>query len=671
MSSGGVSGGGVSGGMSGGTFGVDDLPVPALEVGGGVVLDVNALVGDEIGVDPLALLGRPLVDLVVADDRPELTAAIDTCRRDGGVQVVDVAFRVEGDRTRPVCLRLRCHSPEHVVVTLHDRAGYRRLNALLDVLADSTLVIDPAGVVTWQSDALAARIPSNRGDGIGVNPMERIHPEDLPKVLDSFARAVSSPGRRDSYVVRSRSPEDDDRWQVIELTGVSAVDHPDVGGVVVQVRNLADGEMVGSVGRADGHYQSLADAAPIGIVVDDRRGQTVYRNPAAQVLLGEVARLHSGRAWRAVAHPDYRAALDDMVTAALEREEAGNTIAAFAAGDRGTRWLRVRVAPHVADGPDADSAVAGVITTLEDVTAEVEARAETERLTHMLDATSDYVAVFRPSGEILYVNESTGLALDALARAGGTGALTDLVEERTRRAFLADVMSGMDEANIWRGELTINVAPDRQVPVSASAVARRDRHGDLEWVAMLARDISDLKEAEARLRQLATRDTLTGLANRALGNDRLELAVARHRRKAHGLAVLFCDLDGFKAINDLHGHAAGDQVLVQVAERLSAVTRAADTVARVGGDEFLVVCEGSTDRDRIAELAERVIGVVSEPIDLGDGHHVSVGISVGVALTEAPIDALDADRLLIQADTAMYQAKARGGSQYRVVTASA
>ncbi len=659
-----------SGGVFGGaTFGVDDLPAPALEVRGGVVLDANVLVGDEIGVDPLALLGRPLVDLVAVRDRVHVTAAIDRCEREAGVQRVDVAFRLEGDQVRSVRLRLRRHAVDAVVVVIEDRSGTRRLNAMLDVLADSTLVIDPSGVVTWQSERLASRLPGGRGAGLGVNPMERVHPEDLPRVLDSFARVISTPGHRDSYTVRSRSPEDDNLWQVIELTGVGAVDHPDLGGVVVQVRNVDGDEMTGSVARTGGGYHSLADAAPIGIVVDDRLGATVYRNPAAQVLLGDSADLHSGRAWRDVADADDRAALDTMVAAALERQAVGTTVAAFGEGPS-TRWLRVKVAPHVSDHGDPADVVVGVITTLEDVTAEVEARAEAARLTHMLDATADYVAVFRPSGEILYVNQSTRRALEALGRAGHEGKLSDLVEEGARRAFVADIMSAIDESNVWRGELVLNIAADRQVPVSASAVSRRDRHGDLEWIAMLARDISDLKEAEARLRQLATRDTLTGLANRALGNDRLELAVARHRRKAHGVAVLFCDLDGFKAINDAHGHAAGDRVLAQVATRLVGVTRAADTVARVGGDEFLVVCEGSTERKRMAELAERVIAAVSQPVELDDGTLATVGISVGVAMVDGTFEALDADRLLILADTAMYRAKAHGGNGYRLVTAT-
>jgi diguanylate cyclase (GGDEF)-like protein len=224
----------------------------------------------------------------------------------------------------------------------------------------------------------------------------------------------------------------------------------------------------------------------------------------------------------------------------------------------------------------------------------------------------------------------------------------------------------LETSDTWRGELPLNVEPGRTIPVSAIGVVRRDDRGEIEWFAMLARDITDLKEAEARLRDLATRDVLTGLANRALFSDRLRQAAARQRRHAQGLAVLFCDLDGFKPVNDAFGHATGDRVLVEVAERLERVTRDADTVARVGGDEFVIVCDGVAESGELAELAERILGVVNEPITFVDPP-VRVGISIGIGVAPPDATDVDADRLLSTADSAMYRAKARGGNGYRVV----
>ena len=130
--------------------------------------------------------------------------------------------------------------------------------------------------------------------------------------------------------------------------------------------------------------------------------------------------------------------------------------------------------------------VFGAIVTLEDVTAEFEAREATERLTHMLDATADYVAVWRPSGEILYVNAATRTALRQLRASGDRGHLSDLIDDEPRQAFVAEALAVLETSDTWRGELPLNVAPDLTIPVSAIGVVRRDDHGEIEWIAMLA-----------------------------------------------------------------------------------------------------------------------------------------------------------------------------------------
>ena len=129
----------------------------------------------------------------------------------------------------------------------------------------------------------------------------------------------------------------------------------------------------------------------------------------------------------------------------------------------------------------------------------------------------------------------------------------------------------------------------------------------------------------------------------------------------------FAPIDGFKEINDEHGHAAGDVVLVEVARRLGAIVRESDTAARVGGDEFVIVAEGIYDTEVLATLAERLIGEVTKAIELDSGEKLTVGISVGIAVALPRVAELDADRMLTIADSAMYRAKARGGSRYRIV----
>ncbi|MEZ5183503.1 MAG: EAL domain-containing protein [Acidimicrobiales bacterium] len=160
---------------------------------------------------------------------------------------------------------------------------------------------------------------------------------------------------------------------------------------------------------------------------------------------------------------------------------------------------------------------------------------------------------------------------------------------------------------------------------------------------------------ERRLAHQATHDSLTGVGNRAALLDRLNLALARARRTGHQVAVLFCDLDSFKAVNDRHGHDRGDRLLVEVSSRISRAVRPSDTVCRTGGDEFVVVCEDLSDADQAHTIAERVRSSVEDSaVDLGE-LRLSASVSVGVAVADLALD--DPDRLLRTADLAMYARK--------------
>ena len=184
--------------------------------------------------------------------------------------------------------------------------------------------------------------------------------------------------------------------------------------------------------------------------------------------------------------------------------------------------------------------------------------------------------------------------------------------------------------------------------------------GEPAWLAVSAQDITERRRAEQDLRELtavlterAVRDPLTGLANRALLEERLRAALARNTRSGETTAVLFLDLDRFKEVNDTHGHAVGDAVLRTVATRLVGVVRPADTVARLGGDEFVIVIEGGSETV-IEALLPRLRHAFDSPIEVG-GRQLRVGASIGVAFSER--GSSDPARLLSQADARMYDAK--------------
>ncbi|HWL35162.1 MAG TPA: EAL domain-containing protein [Frankiaceae bacterium] len=187
-------------------------------------------------------------------------------------------------------------------------------------------------------------------------------------------------------------------------------------------------------------------------------------------------------------------------------------------------------------------------------------------------------------------------------------------------------------------------------------------HPHIAGLVFNTRDVSERKQLERQLTHQAFHDPLTGLANRALFRDRVQHALALRSRSHEQIAVLFLDLDGFKAINDSLGHSVGDRLLEAVSSRLKQVVRPGDTVARLGGDEFAVLLEDSAGIVAAQQVAARFIEEMHSAFSLS-GHEVFVGASVGVA---ASTDELDADALLRNADLAMYRAKAMGKNRCEV-----
>jgi diguanylate cyclase (GGDEF)-like protein len=177
----------------------------------------------------------------------------------------------------------------------------------------------------------------------------------------------------------------------------------------------------------------------------------------------------------------------------------------------------------------------------------------------------------------------------------------------------------------------------------------------------VSQDITARKRREDEERFLAYHDTLTGLPNRRLLDDRLRQALHLAQRRDARLAVMLVDLDEFKQVNDAHGHRAGDAVLREVAARLAACVRKADTLARQGGDEFVVVIPDLAQEADCSVVADKILRALAAPLR-AEGEAVRLGASIGISLY--PADAGDGDALLRNADAAMYRAKRAGGNQY-------
>ena len=239
--------------------------------------------------------------------------------------------------------------------------------------------------------------------------------------------------------------------------------------------------------------------------------------------------------------------------------------------------------------------------------------------------------------------------LDGMALADVTHPDDESPDRADRRAAIAE------GADSYRIEKRFIRADGEVIWAVANVTVIRDESGEPIHLLGLVEEITETKRLQANLRRLALQDPLTGLANRTLLDDRLRVALARAGRHGSLTGVLFLDLDGFKAINDEHGHHVGDELLRAVAARLRAVLRPADVVARLGGDEFVAVCEEITGLEEAHAIASRVEVAVAEPIPT-DAGPLTVHASVGLALAEGARGA-DADDLIRRADEAMYRAK--------------
>jgi diguanylate cyclase (GGDEF)-like protein/PAS domain S-box-containing protein len=229
------------------------------------------------------------------------------------------------------------------------------------------------------------------------------------------------------------------------------------------------------------------------------------------------------------------------------------------------------------------------------------------------------------------------------------------------REFYENMWRTLSEKGFWHGELSNRRKTGELYSEWLTISAIRDDAGRIRQHIGLFSDITKRKQAEERIRFLAHHDALTGLPNRSLLGDRVEQALLRSRRTNTTTAVMMLDLDRFKEVNDSLGHPAGDQLLKEVAQRLSDCVRESDTVSRVGGDEFVVVLAETVGPEDGVIAARKILAALGQPFLL-QGHEARIGVSIGISVF--PKDGADADSLLRTADEAMYRVKRTGRNNY-------
>jgi diguanylate cyclase (GGDEF)-like protein/PAS domain S-box-containing protein len=427
------------------------------------------------------------------------------------------------------------------------------------------------------------------------------------------------------------------------------------------------GEPIGWAAAPIAHFQDVADEATKGAPQDLGLTLSVDLTDAGMGQredLSRVARIEGGAGARDQAafhydepfevggvHFDLSAwspptAADPPITYRLVLV-AGMVASLFAAG---VMYLRVRA--H-----ERERAFA----------AEVHDRAQFQR--EIVDSVTNAMVLLDGDGAIVAANpawnELRGIdASDDEAAPDLGRRYTDVLAASLRSG--ADALTeGLRQVLAGReGAVELDVPLQRDGSRRWYAVRATPLRGRRGGAVVIHTDITERKRSHDELEFKANRDNLTGLLNRAALEAEIEAALRRARADGSSAAVLFIDLDGFKAINDTYGHSAGDEILRAVSTRVTSAVRTSDRVARLGGDEFVVLI-APLPSPRIAEsTAERILRALTQPVHVGD-HTIGLGASVGVAVVEAPLDVDGAD-LIERADEAMYRAKQSGGARLEI-----
>lgn len=618
--------------------------IPHVVVTNGNITDVSPEVAHELGCEINSLQGT--IDSI--GTRLDDVTFEQLCNGDAPLRV-----RLGAElRDRPVRLRRIGIVGERMWIEIRSLAHEFRLESLLRRSGVGHMLISPDIELQWSMSAagLSDVFP-------GDNPLNWIELMD-PDDMQALGKAIYKVGRDPNLQRIVPHRLNADRTYTIIDTVESAMHDPDLRAVLVRSR-LQDDSHADGKGAAPYAGITVSDHMPIGVVVASATGKVLHRNAVA-------AKLVSARAGQSVI-PDESISDESWMLEKLPTADAERFRAVFAAACGspaqaghctipspidGTRWLRISVSP---------AAASTVVLTIEDSTELAEAEQKlraSNRLLEALDSHSeDLVIVFDAVGRARYTSSSVRRML-------GTGVSIADSDDFIRYVRAADkVLVSELERRVRSGSLSSGAIDFR---IDTDDPAGRWHHAtmtnllddaDVQGLVLTVRDVHERYLAERELRFRATHDVLTTLPDRGGLRAHLETVLAEAREDDHLTALVFCDVDNFKHVNDRMGHHIGDLVLTEVAARLRHALRSSDFVARFGGDEFVVVLPNVDDAHHALAVAQRVFATVTGPVSLG-GNVIEIGISMGIAVSSTSVNSVD--ELLQRADEAMYQSKRAG-----------
>ncbi|MFN8168616.1 MAG: PAS domain S-box protein [Candidatus Nanopelagicales bacterium] len=551
------------------------------------------------------------------------------------------------------------------ITALHlARTELERAESLFRMLAenasDVVYLLAPDGLVEWISPSVDRVLGWSREEITGRRPWELLHPDDVDRATASMAQALSDAGG-DSLEVRIRHRDGTYRWMA------AASSRADVSGavprLVVTMRDVHEGvEARRSLAESEARYRFLVEEGRDAVAIYDPDWSVRWVSAAVDRLFGlEPGDLASDL--RPELHPDDIGRMTEM-RRAIDRGDPGVRIRARLRAPGGD-WLWTESVARPVRQPDGSLSAIHVVTrdVHEQVLAEMRLAESEQRFRLAMLEAPHGMAILDLDGRFVEVNPALCRTLgheEHWLLAHGIDDVLHPEEVDAEREARAALSTGtrdhitVERRFLRRGGSVI-------WGQHALGVLRGEDGRPMSYVSQV-QDVTRIRRAMAALEYQASHDPLTGLLNRSELTERLEERLARSGETDTPLAVLFCDVDRLKSTNDGLGHAAGDALLRAVASRLSASVRGSDLVARVGGDEFVVLLDDVAGADEAEAIAEQVRRTVSRPVAF-DGRSLEPTLSIGVLVARTGDDV---DVVLRRADEALYAAKAAGRDQVAV-----
>ncbi|MGA7856499.1 MAG: PAS domain S-box protein [Terracidiphilus sp.] len=490
-----------------------------------------------------------------------------------------------------------------------------------------------------------------------------IHPDDRARMSAHLAEEVLGQGKpfnREYRIIRQNDHAE--RW----IQGLGRLEFDSHGNPTVMrgtILDITERKEVDSALRESRELlQLFIEHAPAALAMFDREMR--YLAASRRWLENNAM---AGKQVIGVSHYETHPDIPENWKEAHRRGLAGETLSSdgdrFERADGEVQWRRWEVRPwHTAAGD-----VGGVIIFSDDITRQKTAEDRLHLAASVFTHASEGITITDASGTILDVNHAF-TRITGYSREEVIGKNPRILNSgRQSREFYTEMWSQLTANGYWSGEIWNRARDGRVFPEILTISAVPDATGKTQQYVALFADISSLKEQEQKLERLAHYDPLTGLPNRALLSDRLQVAMPRGQRRGRPMAVVCLDLDNFKGINEHYGRETGDQLLSVMANRMGLALRQDDMLARIGGDEFVAVLADAGSTDDSIPMINRLLNAVAEPVELGElTLHVST--SIGVTFFPQPAD-VDAEQLLRQADQAMYQAKVEGKNRYHIFDA--